>query len=50
MPEEQVKPQVIHHGNEDDAWRLEETFAQRKEEGWVIPDWVKLYRETCLKK
>lgn len=35
-----------HHMTEEDIYRLEGTFAVRKPEGWIIPQWLILARST----
>jgi hypothetical protein len=37
---------IIHHISEDQIFYLESIFAVLTETGWVIPDWLKLLKET----
>lgn len=41
---------MIHHVSESNIYTLESIFAEFTPEGWKIPDWLVLMRETMKEK
>lgn len=41
---------MLHHVDEKNVTKLEEIFAFLTPNGWVIPEWLKLMRETIQTK